>query len=47
MVTGYSDMNTGISYPVSAYGHGEVVFEGEVNAGIVLVGLARMSSTII
>lgn len=47
MVTGYSDMNTGVPYPVGANGHGEVVFQGEVNAGVVFVGLARLCCTII
>ena len=47
MPAGHSNMHTGIPYPVSTYRHGEVVFQGEVNTSVVLVGLPRVSSTII
>ena len=47
VTAGYGNANAGISYPVSTHGNGEVMFQGEVNTSIVLVGLARMSSTII
>lgn len=40
-------MNAGVPYPVGTHGHGEVVFQGEVYAGIVFVGLARVRCTII
>lgn len=47
MATWHGNTNTGVSYPVRADWHCEVVFQGEVNAGIVFVGLPRVSSTII
>lgn len=47
MTAGYGNMNAGVSYPVSTHGYGEVVFQGEVNASVVLVGLARLCCTII
>ena len=47
MTTGHSNMHAGIAYPVGAHGHRQVVFQGEVNAGIVFVGLARLRGTII
>ncbi len=47
MATGHGNTNAGVSYPVRANRHCEVVFQGKVDAGIVLVGLARVSSTII
>ena len=47
MAAWHGDVYAGVSYPVGAYWHGEVVFQGEVNAGIVFVGLARMGCTII
>nr|WLJ25642.1 MAG: hypothetical protein [Corynebacterium phage HS03] len=47
MPTGHSNVHTGVSYPVSTNRHGEVVFQGEVNAGVVFVGLARLCCTII
>ena len=47
MSTWHSDVYAGVSYPVGAHGYGEVVFQGQVHASVVFVGLARMRGTII
>ena len=47
MPTWHGNVHAGVSYPVGAYGYGEVVFEGQVYAGVVFVGLARVCGTLV
>lgn len=47
MSTWHGYVHAGVSYPVSTNRNGEVMFQGEVYAGVVFVGLAWVSSTFI